>query len=222
MPAGTNNCDRRRITAVVVAIGLLALVLAVLRRGPARPPCLALSLTKTERIEIADDNDVELWLATLSVSNAVPSPGGLQDIIFLRYREEALKVRVANRWVPVKVSKPGSLRAGMTTSESVLVPDGADQYRLTFEYTGGRIPLTFKAMLEAAAEHLPVSLRRRLSYRFWRWVGFHGFQQIPFVPDMQLAPRAQRAPRGTIGVCVRVQQLPDAIYAIHSSHKEGF
>jgi hypothetical protein len=166
-----------KLTAVV-ALGL-AMLLAVFAwpapRG-LRPPALA--LVGAEPAGVFDEQGTELVLVTLRISNNNPEdrPDRHDHTLYIADSARAVEVSASKSWKKIEWATnlwgmPFQLRPGQRNERGlVLLPAGKDRYRVWFKYA---VPaFSGKGVLEWIASRLPLSVRSRFSYKFWRWVGF--------------------------------------------------
>jgi len=165
----------RKLLGGTVAVSVLAVAVALIRTPHTVPHPPVVNLVSVEPFEIVDDTGAEMFLATLSISNP-DNPAGPENCIYVRGEGKGIEAKVANRWIGVNANLDCRLDPGGGKHEIVFaVPAATDSCRLSFRYTGSRPSFArrpLKARLEWFAERLPKSIRFRLSYEVWRWLGF--------------------------------------------------
>lgn len=160
------------VALALTAVGILTAAIGA-RHAVLRPPVFG--LVSVESAGIFDDGG-EMSLVTLAISNPYNQPRP-ENTLYLKSTDKAktLAARVTNVWVEVE----GTLSCGLPCRQKVetvfLLPAGTDLFRISLHYTGSSPSFKrsgVKARLEWLTERLPLSVRSRLSYKFWRWVGF--------------------------------------------------
>jgi hypothetical protein len=171
---------RRGILRLLLVV-LLAAIFAYLASFPpasSHPP--AIGLVSIEPAGMFDDSGKEMRLVTLAVRNDSPKNRGNPDrnTLYVADSARGLEVRVAKAWKQVGWATnlwgfetrldPGN----QNQSGLALIPGAEDRCRIWIKYA---VPtLSSKGLLEFAVTRLPMSARSRISYKFWRWVGFPG------------------------------------------------
>jgi hypothetical protein len=157
----------RRVLGIAFAFiiaGALAVMIWPSRRG--RCP-LVLNIVSVEPAGIIDDAREEMWLVTLRLSNSDARPSSPQNRLYFK------SSGTANRWIGVEGALDCALAPGERCDRLLLLPARTDAYRVCLKYASAS--LSFKAQLERLVERLPIWIRSRLSYKFWRWVGFGNY-----------------------------------------------
>jgi hypothetical protein len=116
----------------------------------------------------------------LSISNSNPplsAPGG---VLFVKIGERPSKIKSDEGWSTVE--RPwveGQLQTQLETCKLspgaeqqrlLVVPANARSCRISFRYVGGA--LSYRTRLAHLVQRLPLFVRSRVSYKFWRWAGF--------------------------------------------------
>ena len=153
--------------AVVAVVGIVASLLwsAVPIRCPP-----GLTIVSTEPAGIMDDMDREMWYVTLNLTNSENLVPSRANELYVRGGAGCIEARVAGHWSRVDgMLSTCALMPGSSCESSFLVPGGTDSCRVCLQFTGAHL---IKGRLAWLAEHLPTTIRFRLSYKVWRWVGF--------------------------------------------------
>ncbi len=143
-----------------------------------RPPVIR--LVTVEPAGIIDDSGEEMRLITLAVKNdnAQKHSDPSRDALFVQDSPKGFEVEMSNSWIRVITATnlwgfgvrllPGS----ENPRALALVPGKSRRCRVSVEYA---VPsLSAKGLLESAVTRLPMGIRSRISYKFWRWIGFPG------------------------------------------------
>ena len=169
------------VGAVVLALAGVMLVCCWAPRVWPAPP--QLPLVRVEPVGMIDASGADLWMVTFALSNtnAANPADSRADELYVRTGPRALEARVGNHWRAVTETPallPGilCLPPGRRCESQLLTPAGTDACRLWLRYTGVRRSPSLKSWAAALAARLPPSLSSRLSYKFWRWVGFPGYE----------------------------------------------
>jgi hypothetical protein len=164
----------RRIVAGVVGVtvmGLLVVLMLATSTGP-RPPVL--TLVRVEPAGIIDDSGAEMWLMTLSVSNSDNRPPRPENRLYVGEGDGPIEVKIGSRWIGLHgtLGRLGDceLAPAQKCERLLLTPGGTESCRISLKYTGAS---ALKGLVEWVATRLPLSIRSRFSYKFWRWVGSH-------------------------------------------------
>jgi hypothetical protein len=159
------------VTLVVLAAAWLLITLAW--SGPIMHFAPVLGVAGIEPSGIFDDSGSEMWLVTFSISNSANLPPTAQNYLYLDDGKNRIEARVANRWTEVMGSWDfHALPPGHEYEKMFLVPKDTDLCRVSLKYTGAKL---IKGRIAWLAEHLPQPIRYRMSYKFWRWVGFSDY-----------------------------------------------
>ena len=165
----------RKVLALTLALAAAVLSTALIGSGHAVPRKPVLSLVSVEPAGIFDEGG-EMSLVTLAIGNPdnLPHPENTLHVRGLS-KTKTIEARVTNVWVGAEGTLVCGLPCGQKAEHVFLLPAGADCCRVSFQYTGSsrsfnRRPV--RGRLAWLTERLPLSVRSRLSYRFWRWVGF--------------------------------------------------
>jgi len=159
--------------AIVVAGAALVAFLILSLRPVGRPPVL--SFVSTEPAGVMDDNGMEMLLVTLSISNSDNRPPTPQNHLYIKENARPIQVRIANRWIEMQeTSIACELAPSHKRERLLLLPASADLCRVSVKYTGAS--LANKGVAAWLAERLPRWIRFRMSYKFWRWVGFTQYE----------------------------------------------
>jgi len=158
---------------VITGIAIFAAVFLVLFFWPERtkvsPPTL--SVLSVENAGVLDDNDVEMWLLTLCISNQDQIPNYPGYGLYVEDGNRPIEAQVQNRWVPVHGERFGCFIAPNGRHQILfVVPAGTTSCRAIAKYTGSRLR---KGRLILLAERLPRSVWARLPNKFWRWAGYY-------------------------------------------------
>ncbi len=152
---------------IAVVLGLIILY----PRTPPNPPVL--SLVSLEPAGVFDDSGVEMSLLRLSISNSDNRPFNPANSIYVKDGGRCIEVKVANHWIAAE-GTVGALGfcalAPLQKHEIMFILPASGSCRVWFKYTGAT--LSTKHRLAWVAERLPECIRFRMSYKFWRWVGF--------------------------------------------------
>lgn len=144
------------------------------------PPPPTLAIVSIEPSGISDDTGAELRLVYFTISNGNPTnqAGGQQNNFYVKDAGRVVEAKVGGRWKGVQgpsgMSGSGvvGLAPGQHCESLFLAPVGADCCRVWLKYVGPATLLTLKGVSEYVVLRLPSSVRSRISYKFWRWVGF--------------------------------------------------
>ena len=159
----------------VVVTAVVALLIGSSRSG-LRPPVIR--LVSVEPAGMFDENGREMRLLTLAVRNENPPKrrDASRDAFYVEDSARGVEVRMSNSWITVAwATNLWGLGARLGPGDDnqrglALVPGGNDRCRVWIKYA---VPsLSGKGLLEYAVTRLPLSIRSRISYKFWRWVGF--------------------------------------------------
>jgi hypothetical protein len=168
----------RRTLYIVVFLVAAALVVWGVVSSDSRLHPPVVRLVSIEPAGMFDDTGMELRLLTLAVSNENPeNPGDFwRNVLYVADSVRGVEIRVSNSWKQVHWATNlwGShirLKPGDQDQRALaLIPGGSDGCRVWVRYA---VPtLSPKGVLEFAVARLPLSIRSRFSYKFWRWVGF--------------------------------------------------
>jgi len=174
----------------VSGLGLIVVLLLLLGTRK-RPPTI--SVASIEPAGVFDDNG-EMSLVTLGLKDTDYS-GRPEGALCLRSPAHPIEARVKDRWVRVDGRLDWRGGRGGVRECDLLLPAGANACRFTVEYTGAtrvfrKHPI--KGPILWVVEQLPLSVRRRFSYKFWRWAGFPEYGpgtgwrrisfEVPFAP----------------------------------------
>ena len=184
----------RKSVAVLVAAACVVggpTVLFWLRRPP-----LDLTLASIEPADIFDDDGVEMWLATLSLSNHSAVPLVIED------KSTEVQARVGKQWVPgLEPSQFTGLGPRRAAEMLVLLPHGAQSLQLQLRYDKA-FPLS-RRVTDWLARVFPRLYRNRLFgsalVRYYYNVRFNPPRHWrPLVtPELVLPERISRVPQVT-------------------------
>ena len=159
------------VYAGAIALAMVGLLLLFWPAHPGPPPPV-LNLVSMEPASIGDDAGAEMWGLTLSISNSQIWPS---RPLWVRYSARSFEASVASRWTGMDVDPWASVMGPLDDHEvEMLMPAATDACRVRLNDADSRVT---KGRLAWLAERLPRFIRFRLSYKFWRWVGF--FQYGP-------------------------------------------
>ena len=165
----------RRRSGIILLLAIIGISGVFLWLGRVSPPPPVLRVAGVEPAGVFDDNG-EMWLVTIRVANTnnppMPRP---KDTLYIEDVATPIEARVAHQWGPVKGSLKCVLKPGLEHETLLLVPAGVDSCRFSFRCCAGTLSFMrqpLKARVEWLAERLPLFVRSRFSYKFWRWVGF--------------------------------------------------
>jgi hypothetical protein len=151
------------------------LILCFWSAGPTLSPP-DLSVVDTQPSGLFDEDGTELLLVSFNVTNNNPEE---RCVIFVKGAGRATQARRGNLWQEVKGTPINfgprplvELWPGRQWEGQLLAPIGTDLCRVWLKYTGGVKQRTIKGTLSSAVLLLPLSVRSRISYKFWRWAGF--------------------------------------------------
>jgi hypothetical protein len=142
-------------------------------RTKINPP--RLNVVGIEAAGVADEEGMEMWLVTLSISNANNVPFDPENTRYVKsclYVEDgarAIEARVTNNWVGIRSGLACWMSPGQKHEKSFLMPEGASSCRVCLKYTNA---VMYSGRLAGLARRLPRFLRSRLSNSFWQWAGF--------------------------------------------------
>ena len=159
----------------MVLTGLLILFVWPARNEPG-PPVLV--FVSKEPAGIADEQGAKMWLVYFNIrnTNLVTQPSSRGNFLWVKAAGRAVEARLENRWRGAP--GPAALSGVITLSPNneyeclVLTPIGTDSCRIWLSYAGQASLPSFKGLLQSLVARLPVSVRSRISYKFWRWLGF--------------------------------------------------
>lgn len=196
----TNGIMNRRTFYSIISLALALLLACGVSFSTPRLHPPVVQLVSIEPAGMFDDKGTELRLLTLAVGNENPESRSdfRRNVLYVADSVRGVEIRISNSWKRVGWAtnlwgvemplKPGD-RNEMALA---LIPGGSDGCRVWVRYA---VPtLSPKGVLESAVERLPLSIRSRLSYKFWRWVGFPGvyrpgnWRQISFELSLPPAP----------------------------------
>jgi len=157
------------LTGAVVILLIVAAISSVFSAKTRRPPVV--QVVHREPVDIINDEGVEMWFVTLSISNSECLLPTSENEVYVQDANRRVEAKVGERWV----STEGHLgrckvAPGRLCEKDFLVPVGTRTCRVPLRYTGAR--LLMRGSLAKLAENLPSRFRSQLSYKFWRWVGF--------------------------------------------------
>jgi len=128
-----------------------------------------------------DASGAELLLVTFTINNTnryEEARDQESNTIWVKEPVRPTEARVRNRWRAVPAASASNTTftvvAGKKSQCMLLAPVGTDSCRVWLQYTRGRssYPLTLKGISMSIVTKLPLSVRSRISYKFWRWAGF--------------------------------------------------
>jgi hypothetical protein len=192
-----------------VAAGTTALLLVLVLRARTNLDPPVLELVSIEPAGISDVKGTELWLVTFNIRNCNPDTpqARARNSLSVKGGGKVIEAKVGNRWRGVEGTslflgprKEIGIRPGEQYESQLLTSVGTDSCRVWLNYRGYSTSLTTKGVANFIALRLPVSVRSRISYKFWRWVGFSGFYQddAPWQTtclELVLRPKAVPAPK---------------------------
>jgi len=166
--------------AIIAATAALLLALFLRARSWPSPP--ALNVTSIEAVEIIDDSGAHMWLVNFNICNNNPDtpPGSKRNWLYVRFSQRAVEAKVGGtHWQAVEgiaQTRRGItwLTPGQQWESSLLTPAGTDCCRVWLDYTVHSTIPTPKDIAYWIAVRLPLGTRSRISFRFWRRVGFGG------------------------------------------------
>ena len=146
------------------------------------PPAPTLCLVSIEEAGMIDKSGTELSTVIFAINNT----NGLQhsddqnNIIYVKDVGRLTEVKVGDHWSTAPAASATSalvcLYPGHQDEQVLLAPIGTTSCRVWLKYTGSdsSYPHSLRGVAASIAWRLPLSVRSRISYRFWRWVGFPG------------------------------------------------
>jgi len=165
-------------TVALLAACVLAVLLVLRHAGPDVPKP-SFSCVKVEPAEVLNREGVDTWLVTFSISNVNTGPFAPEKCVFVRQTSGAVDCRKSGLWAKNDDAFPILLNCGLPPGKTwngfLLVPTGTESCRVLVTYTDGT--LVFRARIGRLVQSLPLLIRSRFSYGFWRWVGF--MQPVP-------------------------------------------
>jgi hypothetical protein len=163
---------------VVALVGLWAIFVSEPHHIPNAPTAVFVS---AEPSGLIDDSGAELLLVIFAVNNTnrLGEPSDkYRNTIWFKDPARLTEANVRNRWIVTPAASASSrefrVGPGQKANCLLLVPIEADSCRVRLQYTGERTsyPPTLKGVSLSIVAKLPLSVRSRISYKFWRWVGF--------------------------------------------------
>lgn len=170
---------RSAITCVVASAAVASTILFILSSGRSPVPPV-LRLARAEPIAIRDDKGAEMWLLTLSIINSNPPLSAPRGVLFVTIGMRPSEIKSDDGWNTVE--RPwveGQLQTQLQTCKLspgteqqrlLVVPANARSCRISFKYAGGEF--SSRTRLAHLVQRLPLFMRSRVSYKFWRWAGF--------------------------------------------------
>lgn len=170
----------RRVLCSGIAVALAGCLVVIFWPAHPAPPPLVLAIQSIEPSGMFDDTGAELRLIYFTISNGNPTnqPGGLENRFYVKDAGRVVEAKVDGRWKGVQGTSAMSgsgvvgLAPGRQYESLFLAPIGTDCCRVWLKYAGPATLLTLKGVSESVVSRLPISVRSRISYKFWRWVGF--------------------------------------------------
>lgn len=172
---------KRRYISIVLILLIISAALGLLVFS-ARPRLSVpvIRLVSNEPAGMFDDTGREMRLLTLTARNENPRQhrDPARDTLYVRDSARVVEVRMADSWIKIVwATNLWGLGVQLDPGEEnptalALVPAGSDRCRVWIQY--GVPTLSAKGVLESAVARLPPAIRSRISYRFWRWIGFPG------------------------------------------------
>lgn len=168
---------------ILGAVGVAALLgLLVISASDPYPGPPTATFVCADPSGLVDDSGAELLLVTFTINNTnrfEAASNQVSNIIWVKDTVRPTEARVRNRWraVPPASATNTTFSVGGARPKSqcmLLAPVGTDSCRVWLQYTRGRssYPLTLKGISMSIVTKLPLSVRSRISYKFWRWAGF--------------------------------------------------
>jgi hypothetical protein len=173
----------RRVISCVAIVAIVAIVatvavLAIFSNKSPDPPVVRLA--SVEPAGIMDDNGAEMWLVTVGISNSNPPLSAPGAVLFVRNNDRPTEAKLSESWNAVECPwVEGHLRAqitmcelspGMERQRMLILPASSRSCRISLEYVGG--VLSFKMRLAHLVNRMPLFVRSRVTYKFWRWAGY--------------------------------------------------
>ena len=183
----------RRAITCIIGVAVAGTVLVLMRSAPAvlSPPMV--KVVRLEPAGIFDDAGVEMWLATLTLSNSDSRPSSWENGLYVKNGGTGIEAKVANQWIKVKGMLDCALTPGERAERLILMPAGVDGCRVSLKQVGSRV---VGGRVARVAWHLPQFIRFRLPTRFWLWVGYvqygpgSDWQEISL--ELPLPPKSPR------------------------------
>ena len=167
--------------AVALAGCLLVLVLSERRwRSPVN-----LRLAAIESSGLFDESGKDLWLVSFDIT---------ANDFYVKCGNGMVEVKDGNYWRPLRETSvmmgpdnpPTYLPRGGHYVGQILAPAGTGVCRFWLKFAAPVKRSSFKNMSEMVATRLPRSTRARISYKFWRWVGFPTIEPSSDWHDIEL------------------------------------
>jgi hypothetical protein len=153
--------------------------LLLLRHAGPDVPKPSFSCVKVEPAEVLNREGADTWLVTFCISNVNTGPLAPEKFVFVRQTSGAVECRKSGFWAKDDEAFPIPLDCGLgpgkTCERLLLVPTGAESCRVAVTFTDGTLLL--RARIGRIAQSLPLLIRQRFPYGFWRWAGF--IQTVP-------------------------------------------
>lgn len=159
---------RNVVLAITSAIALAGLLAAVIWPAQAERCPVALSVARTEPSGIFDDAGVEMWMATLSISNSDARPGTPENGLYVKNSGRGIEAKVANRWIELEGGMACRLDRHGNATRMFLLPPGAEFCRVCLKYTDTSTSL--KSRLWWPTRWLERLCHIQMPAKFWRWI----------------------------------------------------
>ena len=171
---------KRRILLSIGVVALLALLVIWVYEPHNIPFPPTATFVSAEPSGMFDNSGAELLLVTFTINNTnrLEESHRHSNTMWVKDSSKPMEVRIRNGWSAAPpTSAPSttfSLVAGQETQNILLAPFETAACRIWLQYTGERVsyPATLKGISLSIATKLPVCVRSRISYKFWRWAGF--------------------------------------------------
>jgi len=162
--------------AAVAVLALAAVFMSFSARSPVPP---VLRLANVERAGIMDDEGNEMWLVTLSVSNANPALSGRGGVLFVKNEDRMDEAKTDQNWTDVERPwveghlqtqiRTFDLSPGMDRERLLLLPANARSCRISLTYTYA--VTSYRTRIATALRRTPRWIRSRVPFKMWRWAG---------------------------------------------------
>jgi hypothetical protein len=160
----------KRTYAVALLVACVGACLLLLRHAGPDLPKPSFSCVKVEPAEVLNREGVDTWLVTFSISNVNTGPFAPEKCVFVRQTSGAVDCRKSGLWAKNDEAFPIPLSCGLPPGKTwegfLLVPTGTECCRVPVTYTDGT--LVFQARIGRLVQSLPLLIRSRFSYGFWR------------------------------------------------------
>jgi hypothetical protein len=154
-----------------------------------------------------DDSGAELCVLYFTVSNTnlTSQPANKANTFYVKAANRVVEAKVGNHWSKLsEISGMDNsvchLGPGQQFECLLLAPAGIDTFRVWLKCARPARPFTLNAISESIALRLPLSVRSRISYKFWRWIGFpasgpsRDWQEV--CVELALPPATIAGPKG--------------------------